>query len=167
MTRRRAGLLLAMAQVALVSSLGLKLMVDRARLPRAWARTVPYDPSLPIRGRYVRLALEVPLTRAADDSTGVGERVVRLRSAGGRLEAEAVEGAEGRRVQTNRTAGGIRVPVLAEPIAFFIPEHVPDPSPRPTGEELWAEVTIPSTGPPRPIRLGVMRDGRLTPLDLR
>jgi hypothetical protein len=52
-------------------------------------------------------------------------------------------------------------------VAFFIPEHVPDPSVRPPGEELWAEVTIPGSGPPRPIRLGVMRQGRLTALELR
>jgi hypothetical protein len=56
---------------------------------------------------------------------------------------------------------------LAQPVAFFIPEEVADPSVRPSGEELWAEVTIPREGPPRPIRLGVMRDGRLTPLAIR
>jgi hypothetical protein len=49
-------------------------------------------------------------------------------------------------------------------IAFFIPEHVADPSIRPAGEELWAEVTVPPKGPPRPIQLGVMKNGLLTPL---
>jgi hypothetical protein len=56
--------------------------------------------------------------------------------------------------------------VLALPVAFFIPEHVLDPSRRPAGEELWVEVTVPGKGPPRPIRLGVKKDGALTPLDL-
>jgi hypothetical protein len=56
---------------------------------------------------------------------------------------------------------------LSQPVAVFIPEHLLDPSFRPAGEELWAEVTLPRRGPPRPIRLGVMRDGRLTPLQLR
>jgi hypothetical protein len=56
---------------------------------------------------------------------------------------------------------------LSQPVAFFIPEHVPDPSIRPPGEELWAEVTVPHRGPPRPIRLGIMRKGQLAPLDLR
>jgi len=51
------------------------------------------------------------------------------------------------------------------PVAFFIPEHVADPSRRPAGEELWVEVTIPRRGAPRPIRLGVKKDGVLTPLD--
>jgi hypothetical protein len=55
---------------------------------------------------------------------------------------------------------------LQEPVAYFIPEHVPDPSRRAAGEELWVEVTVPKKGPPRPIRLGVKKAGTLTPLDL-
>jgi hypothetical protein len=52
-------------------------------------------------------------------------------------------------------------------VAFFIPEHIPDPSRRTQGEELWVEVTIPKTGPPRPIRLGVKKgDGPIVPLEL-
>lgn len=31
--------------------------------------------------------------------------------------------------------------------------------------QLWAEVTLPRKGPPRPIRLGVKKGGLLTPLD--
>lgn len=54
----------------------------------------------------------------------------------------------------------------AERLAFFIPEHVTDPSRRGPGEELWAEVTVPKKGPLRPIRLGVRKNGVLTPLDL-
>ena len=59
-----------------------------------------------------------------------------------------------------------RVAVLVEPVAYFIPEHVPDPSRRLPGEELWVEVTLPKQGGPRPIRLAVKKDGVLTPLDL-
>ena len=55
---------------------------------------------------------------------------------------------------------------LREPLAYFIPEHVPDPSARPVGEELWVEVTLPRKGPLRPIRLGVKKNGVLTPLNL-
>lgn len=54
--------------------------------------------------------------------------------------------------------------MLAEPVAFFIPEHILDPSRRPEGQELWIEVTIPKKGPPRPIRLGVKKaTARLSP----
>jgi uncharacterized membrane-anchored protein len=58
----------------------------------------------------------------------------------------------------------LRIEGRTEAIAFFIPEHVPDPSIRAAGEELWAEVTLPRKGAPRPIRLAVKKDGVLTPL---
>jgi hypothetical protein len=57
--------------------------------------------------------------------------------------------------------------VLDQPVAFFITEHIPDPSRRAPGEELWVEVTVPRKGPPRPIRLGVRQgDGPIVPLEL-
>lgn len=165
MTARRAGVALAIIHVLLVGSLGLKLLADRARLPRAWARTLPFDPDLPIRGRYVRLRLEVPLA-AGPDTARVGEyRKVRLQAAGDRLQG-VLEDDGPVRVRLDPTASGL-VAGLDDPVAFFIPEHIPDPSLRPAGEELWAEVTVPSRGPPRPIRLGVRRDGVLTPLEIR
>ena len=58
----------------------------------------------------------------------------------------------------------LRIADTEDRLAFFIPEHVPDPSFRAPGEELWAEVTLPRKGPPRPIRLAVKKDGVLTPL---
>jgi hypothetical protein len=57
--------------------------------------------------------------------------------------------------------------VIDDPVAFFIPEHVPDPSLRSPGEELWVEVSVPPQGLPRPLRLALKKDGALTPLDLR
>jgi hypothetical protein len=112
MTALHKGLIVAALHAALVSSLGAKLLYDRATRPRLWVHVLPVDPDSPLRGRYVRLRIE------------------------------------------GRT----------EPIAFFIPEHVPDPSIRAAGEELWAEVTLPRKGAPRPIRLAVKKDGVLTPL---
>jgi hypothetical protein len=58
----------------------------------------------------------------------------------------------------------LRIKDSSERLAFFIPEHIPDPSIRAADEELWAEVTLPRKGPPRPIRLAVKKDGVLTPL---
>jgi hypothetical protein len=165
-TRRQAGFLLAAIHVAMVGSLGLKLLVDRGRLPRAWARTEPFDPSTPLRGRYVRLALDVPLEEVPADQGDYAEPGVRLRAVDGRLAGEVAADVRSPRVRL-RHEQGVWSSRLAEPLAFFIPEHIPDPSVRPPGEELWAEVTIPASGPPRPIRLGVMKDGRLTPLELR
>lgn len=138
MTARRAGIAVAIAHVLLVGTLGLKLLADRTRLPRAWVRTLPFDPSLPIRGRYVRLRLEVPLAGAPGGARAGEYRQVRLETAGERLRGVLDD------------AG----------------PHVSDPSLRPTGEELWAEVTVPPRGPPRPIRLAVRRAGTPTPLEI-
>jgi hypothetical protein len=155
---------LAVVHVLLVGSLGLKLLIDRARLPRAWVRTVPFDPSLPIRGRYVRLRLEVPLSRS--NGARPGEyRNVRLATEDGSVVG-AVDDTGPIQARLDSTGRGITAG-LVEPIAFFIPEHIPDPSVRPSGEELWAEVTVPPRGPPRPIRLAARRNGTLTPLDIR
>ena len=112
MTPLVKGLLVAALHLAIVASLGGKLLYDRATRPREWVRVLPVDPDSPLRGRYVRL-------RIADRD---GQ------------------------------------------IAFFIPEHVPDPSIRAADEELWAEVTLPRKGAPRPIRLAVKKNGVLTPL---
>jgi len=53
------GLTIAAVQVGLVASLGAKLLYDRTTRPRVWVIAAPYDPTLPIRGRYVSLQLVV------------------------------------------------------------------------------------------------------------
>jgi hypothetical protein len=164
-TRRQAGVALALIHLLLVATLGLKLLADRARLPRAWARTLPFDPNLPIRGRYVRLRLEVPLAGGTADARAGEYRRARLQTAGDRLQG-TLDDQGPLRVRLDSTAGTLTAG-LDQPIAFFIPEHIPDPSIRPAGEELWAEVTVPRRGPPRPIRLAVRRAGALEPLDIR
>jgi hypothetical protein len=58
MTSTGKGLLLALLHVVLMLGIGGKLLYDRHTRPRMWVRAYPYDPSLPIRGRYVRLRLE-------------------------------------------------------------------------------------------------------------
>jgi len=126
MTARTKGLLLALVHVLLVAIIGGKLLYDRQQLPRQWIQTAPYDPDLPLRGRYVRLRLQLDTPPAAMDAS-----------------------------------------TLNQPVPFFIPEHVPDPSVRSAGETLWVEVTLPPKGPPRPIQLGVKKgDGPIVPLGL-
>jgi hypothetical protein len=166
MTRRAAGLVLAAVHAALVASLGLKLLVDRARLPRGWAQSQPFDPSTPLRGRYVRLGLLIPLSNPDTTRGAYAEAGVRLELRGDRVVGSIDDSVASPTVQLRQDQGRWSAR-LAQPVAFFIPEHVPDPSVRSRGEELWAEVTIPRKGPPRPIRLGVMREGRLTPLQIR
>jgi len=137
------GLILAGLQIALVASLGGKLLMDRATRPRVWVKTAPVDPYLPIRGRYVSLTLETAFQMVPAASTPAEAREMRLQPAEPPFKI------------ANRLG-----------VAFFIPENVPDPSRRELGEELWVEVTIPKKGPPRPIRLGVKKGDTLTVLDL-
>ena len=54
-------------------------------------------------------------------------------------------------------------------VLFFVPEHtLPFEAVRAGSDapELWAEVTIPHKGPPRPIRLALKKAGKLEPLDI-
>jgi hypothetical protein len=170
------GLLLALIHLVIVSSLGGKLLYDRATRPRVWAETVPYDPELPIRGRYVslRLLVDAPdLSAPAQEENRWQWYPVTLHAEGDRLVVHsAPPGEVPREPGLSMTSvswvlrGDVSVPALTDPVAFFIPEHVEDPSRRPPGESLWVEVTVPRRGPPRPIRLGVRKDGEITPLPL-
>jgi hypothetical protein len=160
------GLVVAAVQVLLLGSVGLKFLYDRANYPRVWVETAPYDPDLPIRGRYVRIAVLVDAKRSDSSAPPVGPATFlgRLELRDGRLVA--VEDDDSQHWVSSRRCGEAQCWQLTEPLAYFIPEHVPDPSIRPAGETLWVEVTMPPRGAPRPIRLGVRKDGALTPLDL-
>ena len=160
------GIAVAVLQCLIVLSVAGKYALDRERLPRVWAMAAPFDPYLPVRGRYVSLRLQVE----AAPAVAAQPVSARLSALGGRLVATAdPTGAVHIMPAVVRTAAeaiGTQW-VLVERVAFFIPEHVPDPSRRAPGEELWVEVSVPSRGSPRPIRLGVKRNGVVTPLELR
>ena len=53
------GIAVAVLHCLIVLSLAGKYAWDREHLPSVWTRTVPFDPNLPVRGRYVRLAVAV------------------------------------------------------------------------------------------------------------
>lgn len=55
-----------------------------------------------------------------------------------------------------------------QPVVFFMPETATEMerAGRRT-VDVWAEVTIPRSGPPRPIRLGILQSGQIRPLDLK
>ena len=157
--RLRTGLIVAAVHVALVASLGAKMLVDRATRPRVWARVVPFDPDLPIRGRYVRMTIEGaadPAIRTSYD----GHFAPTVRDGELVFLPAGDDGLHG----SVQLRDGRHIVVLDEALAYFIPEHIPDPSVRPAGEELWVEVTLPRRGAPRPIRLGIKRNGTLSPM---
>ena len=162
------GLILAGLQLLLVASLGAKLLIDRATLPRVWVKAAPYDPNLPIRGRYLSLLLEVQTPPGLLPATYSGVRAT-LRVENNHLIAVPAEyNQDGVLISSwkPRSPDVPAIVTLLEPVAFFIREHIQDPSRRPRGEELWVEVTVPKKGPPRPIRLGIKKDGVFTPLSL-
>ena len=169
MTNLQKGLILAGAQLALVASLAAKYAMDRARLPRVWVQTVAYDPNLPIRGRYLSVRLRV----STEDVYGspwnfsgeMGNVTLNVRD--GHLVAKPANHPTGLHVSQRTINRGAQVTALMEPVAFFLPEHAMDPSVGSAGEELWIEVTVPKTGPPRPIQLAIKRGDSFTPLGLK
>jgi len=165
------GIAVAVVQCLMVLSVAGKYAVDREQLPRVWAQAVPFDPNLPLRGRYVSLRLLVETPPPAPwNGRVVAWTSARLSAVEGRLLATPdPKGTVHITERAARTASGESGAqwVLAEPVAFFIAEHVPDPSWRARGEELWVEVSVPPKGSPRPIRLGVKRNGVIAPLDLQ
>jgi len=164
------GLLLALLHVALVCSLGAKLLYDRAHRPRIWIKSAIYDPDLPIRGKYLALSIEVPaegftgqmMTYGNSNNEYFSPNRCDLVLRGEQLVAVANERGE---FWTNvRRRDNNLVAVINGETAYYLPEHKAGPTLHDRSEELWIEATIPRKGPPRPLRLGIKKNGVLTPL---
>lgn len=166
-------LLVAALHIALVCTLGAKLLYDRAHRPRVWVKSAVYDPDLPIRGKYLSLMMELPAQgfTSRNQSLPYGNTTqnyefftpsrcdVVLRG----NELVAVGNEEGEYWANVRRRDQKVVAQINGEIAYFLPDNKWGPSLHP-GEELWFEGTLPRNGPPRPIRLGIKKDGVLTPL---
>src|SRR5229473_6113620 len=139
MSPSRKGIILAVLQLAIVASLAAKYAIDRARFPRVWAQTVAYDPDLPIRGRYLSVRLRVDadqvyagseLLRGNQANFWGDMRDIYLHSENGHLVASPAPRPAGLSVTRWKTRTGEAVAALSEPVAYFLPEHVVDPSRR-------------------------------------
>ena len=168
------GLAVAVIQILIVLSVGGKLLYDRATKPRVWVRTAAIDPDLPIRGRYLTLNLEVHNAEPAQPQDpkhpGIysGSYYVELAVENNQLVAHKTERSTGMTINSwgwQRNRGG-DISVLSSPVLFFLPEHAEAPRIGRDGE-LWAEVTVPKKGPPRPIQLAIKRGSQWTPLTYR
>ena len=174
MSGMRKGLLLGTIQIALVLSLGGKLLYDRMTRPRVWVLSQVYDPELPIRGRYLSERLQLPTEgfayKAADQPKSsdwfMNRQWAYLEVRKGELIAKQQGAGPGEWVFLHKNPDGAIVAFSEEPVLVFISEHAAVPNLR-AGEEMWVEVTVPAKGPPRPIRVGIKKDGVLTPLQLR
>lgn len=181
----------AALQVVLICSLGLKLLHDRQTCPQAWFKTRPYDPNLPIRGRYLSLQVEVADPRSAAETAAkfrneiqaqenarkqfaslgpftfgqeCGSIVVNDGVPEAKFEAHGPSGlCENLSFSRQRAADGSTTAlVLGEPVIFFIPDTSELSTRRQNGSELWVLATIPREGPPRAIVLGVKKAGETT-----
>jgi hypothetical protein len=175
MSRLTKGLILAAIQLAIVASLGAKLTLDRARLPRVWAKVRSYDPDLPIRGRYLSLQLAVQMQPGGEGSVKMpnpesripcGSMSGNLQAINGQLAATPTDYAHGVLLMTCLAPNSAEV-WLTQPVLYFLPEHAENPMQTARGGELWAEVTVPKQGPPRPIRLAVKKGNSFTPLEIK
>ena len=170
--RSRPGFLLAGVQAALILSTAAMFWFDRQISPRAWVPTVPVDPNLPIRGRYITLNMVVPL-RSNSLKTSDGDLLntrqkVLLVAVGDRLIALIDDQAKYNLIDGSIRRNGDDLVVNPDhELAFFIPPDVQDPSIQPDGRTLWVEVTVPRFGAPRPIQLGFEANGLIQPLRLR
>jgi len=163
--------LVIVLHLAIIGTLYAKYSYERATRPRVWVKTMGYDPDLPIRGRYVALSLEVatdvPAKIQGDPKAEYhwyAANPVHLEVRGEELFAASDQA--GDQYLTYREVQKTPHGILSEPVLYFLSEQAMNPTRRPRNQELWAEVTVPKKGPPRPIRLGVKIDGKITPLYL-
>jgi hypothetical protein len=178
MTQRSRSVVLLVVQLVLVLSVAGKYVYERKVCPRVWARTAQADPSLPLRGRYLDLRLAVDACAFPHDAANLlgpgSARVWRWRvkpeAKEGRLVAIPV-GDDVRPELTQELMQWGNHPceraVLSQPANYFIADRAKSPFPLKPQEELWVEVTVPPSGPPRPIQLAISSDAGFKPLVIR
>jgi hypothetical protein len=163
----RAGLILVFVQIVLVLSVAGKYLYERQTRPRVWTRATQFDPMLPLRGRYLSLQLLLDacgLPRDAEHTIQQysGHRSfwqwnVSLTAANGKL-VPRLENRWSPRGGGTLTLFGEKpcdAATLSSEELLFIPDRAHLPFPLQPGQELWVEVTLPPSGPPRPIRIAL------------
>jgi hypothetical protein len=152
MTGLTKGVAVAFLHILIVTSLGAKLLYDRVHRPRVWVRTGWIDPDMPIRGRYFTLNLQVRAQWFKPNPGSYAWNQVTLGVENKTLMAYKTDAKTGLSIShwaSQRNTLPPDAAFLDQSLAFFLPEHAEFPRFR-TGEELWAEVTIPKKGPPGP-----------------
>ena len=170
MSRGNRAIALIVIQCMLVSSIAGKYLYERATLPRVWVPTAQYDPDLPMRGRYLALSPVVNVCGLgfmppSDNKSPhwFDGSEVRLVARDGTLVAEDAKGrlprGDCQRVMlTDRTP--CERASVSPAINYFVPENAKSPFPLKPGQELWVEVTVPPSGPPRAIQLALSDNGK-------
>jgi hypothetical protein len=175
-------MILVIIQLLLVLSIAGKYLYERKFYPRVWTRARQVDPSLPLRGRYLSLQLMIDACSLPKDEqyyrpggrpeigsmTSGWSWPVRAEPVSGRLEARLaapeVANDKAQSIFLEEHAPCIQVPFTRGEL--FIPDTAKPPFPLKPGQELWVEVTLPPSGPPRPIQLALSHSSGFHPLQL-
>jgi hypothetical protein len=177
-TQRLRGVVLLAIQLVLVLSIAAKYVYERKACPRVWVRTAQFDPNLVFRGRYLALRLALDACALPHDagnligpgSTGVWRWRVKPEAKDGRLVAVPV-GDDVRPELIQELMQSANQPcnraVLQDQADYFIADKAKSPFPLKSNEELWVEVTVPPSGPPRPIQLAISNEAGFKPFVIR
>lgn len=181
MNSRRSAMLLLGIQLFLVLTIAGKYLYERKVCPRLWVRATQYDPQLPLRGRYLALQPVVDACGLPRDDAHFekGYKYLGGYAPGSWTWNVSLSADQGKLVphlQDHQRDPGRdyeivlrpnqacdKAPVRAE-MEYFIPEHATSPFPLKQDQELWVEVTVPPSGPPRPIQLALSSETGFQPL---
>jgi hypothetical protein len=191
-TQTQAVLLLLTVQILLVLSVAGKYVYERKTRPRVWVRASQRDPNQPLRGRYLALNLLLdacdlprddrhfarPLTQiSANVPAGSLDR--RLGNWAWNVSLTPENGVLVPRMNKDskthddiyelqlRNGRPCNLASLGTELEFFIPDIAKGPFPLKAGQQLWVEVTIPPSGPPRPIQLAISTAAGFQPLKFK
>ncbi|MES2391354.1 MAG: hypothetical protein V4555_06925 [Acidobacteriota bacterium] len=180
MTSRRKGLIVLAVQLAVVLSVAVKYAWERHACPQVWTRAGQWDPEQPLRGRYLALQLRadgcgLPRDEKHTNHYGVNDQMLANYSWQATTAARdgklvLVPWDERTAVPTEwvRTEEGVPCErmTLGDSTEFFVSEKATLPVLK-KGQELWALVTVPPQGPPRPVELAVAEGKEFRVLQLR
>jgi hypothetical protein len=172
----RPGLALLLVQLALVLSVAGKYLYERHTRPRVWTRATQFDPNLPLRGRYLAMQLVLDACALPRDAAirplpnrpSFRQWDVSLGASNGKLVPTVEKAWSPRRIGT-LTLEDDRLcdhATLSSQQLLFISDRAQLPLPLKPGQELWVEVTVPSSGPPRPIQIALSSAEGFQPLKM-
>jgi len=181
MSKRRAGLILLTVQLLIVLSVAGKYLYERRFYPRVWTPAMQVDPNLPLRGRYLALQLMIDACSLPKDAQyyrpGGRPEIASLTSGwswpidpvpvngrlGARLADPGSENGKTQEIFLQEHAPCTQAPFSRGEL-YFIPDTANPPFPLRPGQQLWVEVTLPPSGPPRPIQLAIADSSGFHPL---
>ena len=180
MTSRRKGLIVLVVQLVVVLSVAAKYAWERHTCPQVWVRAGQWDPEQPLRGRYLSLNVTVDgcgLPRDEAHASHFQNDGVTHTNYSWQVTTAAREGKlvavvwDGKTAEPTESVGaneseGCSEMSLWQNVEFFVSEKVQLPQ-LGKGQQLWALVTVPPQGPPRPVELAVSEGKAWRVLQLR